>query len=108
VRHATGARLVLDGDFRFGAGAHVTTVDQVKGLEFDTVVVPDASLATYPDTPAARRALYVATTRARHQVVFATASAPSPLLAAPLARGEIRAVARPLDACFAPRPRAPE
>jgi len=66
------ARLALDGDFHFGPGVQVTSVREVKGLEFDHVVVPDASSAAYPDTPEARRALYVAVTRASHRVVFAT------------------------------------
>jgi hypothetical protein len=109
VRAGAAARLVLDGEFVFGVGAHVTPVDQVKGLEFDHVVVPDASLAAYPDTSAARRALYVATTRARHQVVFACVGPRSPLLEAGLRTGDLHAIAHPLDVCFtrsAP-PRAP-
>lgn len=57
-------RLVVDGDFRFGPGISVTCVDEVKGLEFDYVIIPDASAANYPDTGEARRALYVAATRA--------------------------------------------
>jgi DNA helicase-2/ATP-dependent DNA helicase PcrA len=65
------ARLVFDGRFLARGPAQVTTVDEVKGLEFDVVVVPDATSADYPDTPTARRALYVAVTRARHQVVLA-------------------------------------
>ncbi|HEY6099954.1 MAG TPA: AAA family ATPase, partial [Anaeromyxobacter sp.] len=44
------ARLSLDGRFTFRPGADVTDVDAVKGLEFDYVVVPDASLRAYPDT----------------------------------------------------------
>jgi hypothetical protein len=65
------ARLVLDGRFLKGAGAFVTTVDQVKGLEFDYVVVPDARVAYGVEDAASRRALYVAVTRARHQAVLA-------------------------------------
>jgi hypothetical protein len=73
------ARIVWDGRFP-PAGAFVTTVDQVKGLELDHVVVPDANAAAYPDEPAARRALYVAATRARHQLVLAAVGASSPIL----------------------------
>jgi DNA helicase IV len=58
----------------------VTTVDQVRGLEFDTVIVPDATADAYPDDPAARRALYVAVTRTRHQLVLAAAGKGTPLL----------------------------
>ena len=70
LRFAVENRLVLDGNFAHHAATNVTTVDQVKGLEFDFVIVPDATPANYPDTPAARRALYVALTRARHQLVL--------------------------------------
>jgi hypothetical protein len=64
------ARLVYGGDF-LPRGLQVTTVDQVKGLEFDFVVVPDADSQSYPDDPRSRHALYVAVTRARHEAVLA-------------------------------------
>jgi DNA helicase IV len=70
LRHGVDAKLVQDGGFLHLSGVNVTTVDQVKGLEFDYVVVPDASKTNYPDQPSSRRALYVAVTRARHQVVL--------------------------------------
>jgi superfamily I DNA/RNA helicase len=80
LRPGVPARLVLDGRFLARGGVQVTTLDQVRGLEFDTVVVPDADAETYPDDPAARRALYVAVTRARHQVLLAHAGKGTPLL----------------------------
>jgi len=43
-------------------------VSQVKGLEFDVVVIPDATPRRYPDQPDARRKLHVACTRAIHQL----------------------------------------
>jgi DNA helicase IV len=70
LRHALDARLVLDGAFAHESGINVTTVDQVKGLEFDYVIVPDASRTNYPDQPASRRALYVAVTRSRHELAL--------------------------------------
>lgn len=72
--------LALRGDFRFTPGVQVTCVQEVKGLEFDHVVIPDADGPTYPDDPAARRALYVALTRASHEVLLATTADWSPLL----------------------------
>jgi ATP-dependent exoDNAse (exonuclease V) beta subunit len=36
------------------------------------VVVPDATAAAYPEEGSARRALYVAVTRTRHQLVVAS------------------------------------
>jgi DNA helicase IV len=75
------ARLVLAGDFTFEPGIDVTDVDQVKGLEFDYVVVPDATAAMYPSTPESRRRLHVAVTRASHQLWIVAGGAASPLLA---------------------------
>ena len=41
-----------------------------KGLEFDHVVVADATDAAYPDTPLGRRRLYTAISRAMHRVTL--------------------------------------
>lgn len=72
--------LGLRGDVRFSPGIQVTCVDEVRGLEFDYVVLPDANPSAYPESPQARRALYVALTRARTQVWLLTTSSWSPLL----------------------------
>lgn len=74
------ARIVFDGRFLPRGPVQVSTVDEVKGLEFDFVVVPDASGRDYPDDAAARRALYVAVTRARHQVALGCVGGPSPVV----------------------------
>ena len=74
---------MLDGEFLFRSGVNVTELDQVKGLEFDYVIVPDASPGTYPDTPEAHRALYVAVTRTRHQLLLGAVAGQSPLLELP-------------------------
>ncbi|HTO98187.1 MAG TPA: ATP-binding domain-containing protein [Myxococcales bacterium] len=81
VKMALPANLALEGSFTFGPGAQVTCVPEVKGLEFDHVVVPDAGAGRYADTAEARRALYVAATRASSQLVLAAAGTPSPLIA---------------------------
>jgi hypothetical protein len=73
------ARLVFDGRF-LPRGVQVSTVEEVKGLEFDFVVVPDACAREYPDHAASRRAMYVAVTRARHQVAIACVGERSALL----------------------------
>jgi superfamily I DNA/RNA helicase len=73
------ARLVFDGRFVPG-GVQVTTLEEVKGLEFDFVVVPDAGTQDYPDHAASRRAMYVAVTRARHQVAIACVGKRSPVV----------------------------
>ena len=45
------------------------------------MVVPDAAAGRYADTAEARRALYVAATRASDQLVIAAAGTPSPIFA---------------------------
>lgn len=80
LRHALDARLVLDGDFAYESGVNVTTVDHVKGLEFDYVIAPDASKTNYPNEPASRRALYVAVTRSRHELALGCVTERTPLL----------------------------
>lgn len=80
------ARLVFDGRFP-PRGASVTVTAEVKGLELDYVVIPDADAATYPDDPASRRALYVAITRARSRLLLAALGPASAILRpAPQAR----------------------
>jgi len=79
-RGSLPVRLVFDGHFLPRGPVQLSVVDEVKGLEFDYVVVADANSRSYPDDAAARRALYVAATRARHQLVFACAGASTPLL----------------------------
>ena len=51
-------------------GAVLAELELVKGLEFDHVIICDASAQAYPDTPLARRRLYTATSRATHQVTL--------------------------------------
>jgi DNA helicase IV len=80
LRRGLSLRLAECGDFKFTGGVNVTCVDEVKGLEFDYVIIPDASDAHYPCTAYSRRALYVALTRACHQLVLSAAEAPSRLL----------------------------
>lgn len=77
------ARLVVDQRFAFAPGIDVVDVRQVKGLEFDYVVVVGASSGAYPDRPNARRLLHVAATRAIHQLWVTWVGAPSPCLPEP-------------------------
>jgi DNA helicase-2/ATP-dependent DNA helicase PcrA len=73
-------RLVRDQEFAFAPGIDVVEADQVKGLEFDYVVVVEPSAAWYPDTAWHRRLLHVACTRAIHQLWLSCVGTPSPLL----------------------------
>lgn len=80
-RGAPSVRLVTDGDFSFAAGIEVTHVDAVKGLEFDYVLVPDATASAYPETSLARRRLHVALTRASHHLFVLAYGSPTPFIA---------------------------
>ena len=73
-------RLVRDNDFRFRPGIEITELEPVKGLEFDYVILVDVNAQHFPDTPRARRALHVASTRGIHQLWAITTDRPSPLL----------------------------
>lgn len=72
---------MVDGEFEFKPGVDVTDVSQIKGLEFDYVIIPDANLSTYPDTAVARRTLHIAVTRAVHQLWVISVGRPSDILA---------------------------
>lgn len=80
LKHGADHALSLGGHFDFAPGVLVTAVPEVKGLEFDYVIVPDADANTYPETAESRRLLYVAVTRATHRLVLASAGRWSPLL----------------------------
>ena len=75
-----GIRHVTDQDFSFTAGVEVTEIEQVKGLEFDYVVLLEVSAASYPEDDEARHLLHIAATRAAHQLWVASTGQPSPLL----------------------------
>jgi DNA helicase-2/ATP-dependent DNA helicase PcrA len=81
LRGKVASKLVLDGEFVFHRGLDITQLDCVKGLEFDYVIVADTTAIDYPASAEARRALYVAATRARHQLALACVGDPSPLTA---------------------------
>lgn len=97
------ARLVHHGEFTFEPGVEVADVDAAKGLEFDYVVVPDATREAYPSSDEARRRLHVAATRASHQLWLVASGAPTelvPELGGGVARAEVTAAG-------AERPSAP-
>ena len=77
-----GLRRVEKQDFSFAPGVEVTEVEQAKGLEFDYVLLVDASADHYPDAPDSRRRLHVGATRAVHQLWITSVGTPSPLLGA--------------------------
>ncbi len=73
-------RRIAEQDFPFKAGIDVTDIRQVKGLEFDYVVLLDVNSSTYPIDDEARHLLHIAATRAAHQLWILSTGAPSELL----------------------------
>ncbi len=73
-------RIIADQDFPFTAGIDVTDVRQTKGLEFDIVILLEATDASYPVNDDARRLLHVAMTRAAHQLWITYTGTPTRLL----------------------------
>jgi DNA helicase-2/ATP-dependent DNA helicase PcrA len=78
-------RRVEHQDFTFAPGVEVTEIEQVKGLEFDYVVLIEVSTQHYPDTPAARRRLHVGATRAVHQLWLTSVGTPAATVRSQLA-----------------------
>jgi DNA helicase II / ATP-dependent DNA helicase PcrA len=73
-------RRIAEQDFPFKAGIDVTDVRQVKGLEFDYVVMIEVGDAAYPADDEARHLLHIGATRAAHQLWILTTGRPSPNL----------------------------
>jgi DNA helicase-2/ATP-dependent DNA helicase PcrA len=79
-------RRVADQDFLFRPGVDVTDVRQVKGLEFDYVVLVECNAATFPVDNETRHLLHIAATRAAHQLWVFSTGTPSLLLPESLVR----------------------
>jgi len=73
-------RLLAPQSAAFGRGAVVCTVHLAKGLEFDRVIIPDASVENY-STEMDRSLLYVACTRAMHRLTLTHTGGISPFIA---------------------------
>jgi DNA helicase-2/ATP-dependent DNA helicase PcrA len=63
---------VQDHQIRFSPGIEVTEVQQVKGLEFDYVILVEVGDSHYGTDDASRRLLHVGATRAVHQLWLAS------------------------------------
>ena len=73
-------RRVRDQQFAFKPGIDVVPAKEIKGLEFDYVVIVEASAAYWRDTPHHRRLMHVAATRAVHQLWLTSVGTPSSIL----------------------------
>jgi DNA helicase-2/ATP-dependent DNA helicase PcrA len=73
-------RRVRREDFSFTSGIDVTDVRQVKGLEFDYVVLVDPTRQNFPKTTQSRHLMHIALTRAAFQLWLICPGEKSPLL----------------------------
>lgn len=67
-------------EFAFRPGVEVTDIKQVKGLEYDYVVLVDVNASTFPLDDEARHLFHIGATRAAHQLWLVTTAEPSPLI----------------------------
>ncbi|MCA9602415.1 MAG: ATP-binding domain-containing protein [Myxococcales bacterium] len=73
-------RRIAEQDFPFKPGVDVTDVRQVKGLEFDYVILVECSRASYSEDNESRHLLHIAATRAAHQLWVTSSGDPSLIL----------------------------
>lgn len=77
-------RRISDQDFPFKPGVDVTDIRQVKGLEFDYVILVEVSESAYPEDDESRHLLHIGVTRAAHQLWLLSSGRPTRLLPAEL------------------------
>jgi DNA helicase-2/ATP-dependent DNA helicase PcrA len=87
-------RRVKRQDFSFSPGVDVTDAAQVKGLEFDYVILVDVNQSSYAATVEARHLLHIGATRATHQLWLVATGPVSELVAGALGRGDQEEAAR--------------
>ena len=68
----------------FGNGIMVLPVEYTKGLEFDAVLILDPTRAEYPSDDGHAKLLYVAATRALHELCVLTSGSLTSLIADPV------------------------
>jgi DNA helicase-2/ATP-dependent DNA helicase PcrA len=78
---APGIYLLTEDSTTFKEGVIITTAHLAKGLEFDAVIVPFASARTYK-TAVDKSMLYVACTRAMHELTLTYSGEAAPFLSA--------------------------
>ncbi|MFC4617141.1 HelD family protein [Camelliibacillus cellulosilyticus] len=74
------ATLLSERQDRYEGGISVMPVYLSKGMEFDAVIIVDADQSSYPLDPEHAKLLYVACTRALHELWVFHNDTPSPLL----------------------------
>lgn len=69
-------------EFAFRPGVEVTEIRQVKGLEYDYVILADVNAQAFPNDDESRHLLHIGATRAAHQLWVVSTGRPSPLVPA--------------------------
>jgi DNA helicase-2/ATP-dependent DNA helicase PcrA len=82
-------RLGHNKEFKFLPGVTVTNVHQVKGLEFDVVVVVEPGDEMFPDDDQGRKHLYTVVTRAKNTLHFVASARPGRLVQGAIDAGHI-------------------
>jgi DNA helicase-2/ATP-dependent DNA helicase PcrA len=73
-------RRIRHYEFAFRPGVEVAEIRQVKGLEYDYVVLVDVNAATFPADDESRHLLHIGATRAAHQLWLVSTGPESPLI----------------------------
>ncbi len=81
-----GLRRVRAQEFSFRPGVEVTEIRQVKGLEFDYVILVDTNANTFGRDDESRHLFHIGATRAAHQLWLIVTATPSPLIPPELLR----------------------
>ncbi|HZL20711.1 MAG TPA: ATP-binding domain-containing protein [Polyangia bacterium] len=79
-------RRIRAQEFAFRPGVEVTDVRQVKGLEFDYVVMLDVNASSYGRDDESRHLFHIGVTRAAHQLWLVVTGEPSAILPEGLVR----------------------
>jgi DNA helicase-2/ATP-dependent DNA helicase PcrA len=73
-------RRIRSFEFAFRSGVEVTEIRQVKGLEYDYVVLVDVNASTFSGDDESRHLLHIGATRAAHQLWLISTGKPSRLI----------------------------
>ncbi|BBO87149.1 DNA helicase [Desulfosarcina ovata subsp. ovata] len=82
-------RLGHNKEFEFSPGITVTNMRQIKGLEFDNLIILDPSEENYPNDNQGMKNFYTVITRAKEQLFMVGTEAPTSLMSDAIANGII-------------------
>lgn len=80
-------RRIRHQEFDFTPGIDLTDIYQIKGLEYDYIVLLEPTEESYPGRDESRHLLHIGATRAAHQLWLICSGKPSPLLPRDLVKG---------------------